>query len=175
MIKLAHEAIPRHSPDELRHLERRPVSVLLHDVRSAHNVGSVFRTADAFRVAEVLLSGYTPGPFDKKVHKTALGAESTVPWRRVDDVAAELIRLKNLGVTLAALELTDDSLDIRDFPAPSAPLLLLAGNEVDGIPQSLLEHCRIALEIPQYGAKQSLNVSVAVAVALFELTRTFRS
>ncbi len=175
MKKLAHHAIPRPAPDELRHLERRPVSVLLHDVRSAHNVGSVFRTADAFRIGEVLLSGYTPDPDDKKVHKTALGAETTVPWRRIPDVQGELTRCRSQGVLVAALELTDDSVDIRDVPVLSQPVLLLAGNEVDGIPQALLDLCDMAVEIPQFGAKQSLNVSVAVAVALFELTRTFRS
>ncbi|MEQ9104438.1 MAG: TrmH family RNA methyltransferase [Rhodothermales bacterium] len=175
MKKLAHHAIPRPAADELRHLERRPVSVLLHDVRSAHNVGSVFRTADAFRIGEVLLSGYTPDPDDKKVHKTALGAEATVPWRRVADVHQELTRCMETGVTVAALELTDVSVDIRDLPVLTRPILLLAGNEVDGIPQALLDLCDLAIEIPQYGAKQSLNVSVAVAVALFELTRTFRS
>jgi tRNA G18 (ribose-2'-O)-methylase SpoU len=175
MKKLAHNAISRPDPERLRHMERRPISVLLHDVRSAHNVGSVFRTADAFRIAEVLLSGYTPDPLDKKVHKTALGAENTVPWRRIDDVTVELTRQHAAGVALAALELTDASVDIRDFPFPNRPLVLLAGNEVDGIPQQLLDHCDLAVEIPQYGAKQSLNVSVAVAIALFELTRTFRS
>lgn len=175
MKKLAHEAIPRPHPDELRDLGRRPVSVLLHDVRSAHNVGSVIRTADAFRIGEVLLSGFSPNPSDKKVHKTALGAEDTVPWRHLDDVHAELTKMKAEGVTIAALELTDASVDIRDLPQIAGPILLIAGNEVDGVPQWILDHCRVAVEIPQYGAKQSLNVSVAVAVALFELTRTFRS
>lgn len=175
MKKLPHHAIPRPAPDALRHLERRPVSVLLHDVRSAHNVGSVFRTADAFRIGEVLLSGYTPDPDDKKVHKTALGAETTVPWRRVSDAQRELTGCTAAGVLVAALEITDESVDIRDLPLLSQPVLLLAGNEVDGIPQTLLDLCDRAVEIPQYGAKQSLNVSVAVAVALFELTRRFRS
>lgn len=129
------------------------------------------RTADAMRVREVVVSGHTPDPSDRKVHKTALGAQDSVPWRRVEDLQAAFRAWKQDGYAVTALELTDQSRDIRSLRSEDFPLVLIAGNEVDGVPDSLLAHCDTAFEIPQYGMKQSLNVSVAVAIALYEAIR----
>ena len=168
MQKLAHHDIPRPSAEELARLPRHPVSIVLHNIRSAHNVGSVLRTADAMRIAEVVVSGFTPDPSDRKVHKTALGAQDSVPWRRVDDVVATCKEWRRTGYTIAALELTSDSKDIRSLPPSIFPLVFVAGNEVEGIADDVLAVCDVAFEIPQFGIKQSLNVSVATAIALYE-------
>jgi len=173
--KLSHFEIPRLDPNELTEHTRHPIRILLHDIRSAHNVGSVLRSADGAFVEEVLLSGFTPGPENKAVIKTALGAHDFTPWRRVADPVEELMRLKEQGYCIAALELTTNSKTIESLAKSQFPLCLVAGNEVDGVADNLLSLCDMALEIPQYGAKQSLNVSVAVGIALFDLVKLFRS
>jgi len=168
MHKLAHNEIPRPSADELARLPRHPVCMVLHNIRSAHNVGSVLRTADAMRISEVVVSGYTPDPSDRKVHKTALGAQDSVPWRRVHDIAEACTEWRRTGHTIAALELTDQSRDIRTMSPALFPVVFIAGNEVEGVSDDVLAECDMAFEIPQFGLKQSLNVSVAAAVAMYE-------
>lgn len=117
---------------------------------------------------EVILSGFSPDPDHKKVHKTALGAQDSVPWRRIQNLALEIERFRSEGVTIAALEVTDSSLDIRTVSREVLPMMLIAGNEVDGVPQAILDLCDCVYEIPQFGVKQSLNVSVATAIAMYE-------
>jgi 23S rRNA (guanosine2251-2'-O)-methyltransferase len=147
----------------------------LHNIRSAHNVGSALRTADGAFIQEVLISGFTPTPDHKSVYKTSLGAQDFVPWRLLPDPKEYLQELKLSGYTVAALELTDRPTPIENLQPSSFPMCLIAGNEVDGVDESLMGMCDFAFEIPQYGAKQSLNVSVAVGIVLFDLIRQFRS
>lgn len=171
MRKLAPHEILRPSPEALARLPRRPLSVVLDRLRSAHNVGAIFRTADAFRLAHVYCTGYTPRPGHPGVAKTALGAEHTVPWSYEPDPRALLARLRAEGSTLAALEQTDRPSAFEDLTQAHFPLVLVVGNEVEGVAQELLGRCQLALEIPQFGAKHSLNVSVAFGIAAYAISQ----
>ncbi len=159
-----------------RHAERpsdpllAATTVWLHDVRSLHNVGSVFRSADAFGIASVWLSGYTPVPPRPEITKTALGAEATVPWLAFPSADAVLARIRAEGRTLWAVEQTTDSilLDHLPHPLPADPVLLF-GNEVTGVDDRLLAAAHAVLEIPQFGRKHSLNLSVSAGIVLFGL------
>lgn len=173
MHKLAHLDIPRLSPSELQAATRHPVTLVLDNIRSAHNVGSALRSADGFLIESVLLSGYSPTPTNKAVLKTALGAESFVPWTSIPDLKAQIDLFKARGYTIAALEITDTPTKVSDLTLAQYPLMLIAGNEVKGVDDDILDQCDISIEIPQFGAKQSLNVSVAVGIALHDLVRHY--
>lgn len=175
MRKLAWDEIDRPNPEELADLPRHPVSVVAHNIRSIYNVGALFRTGDAARIEHLYLTGYTGTPDHKDLHKTALGAQDLVPWSTEDDVLALLEDLRSQGYTIAALELTDASQPPAELAADAFPLALVLGNEVHGIDSDVLDVCDVALEIPQYGAKQSLNVSVAFGIAVYDLVRRYRS
>ena len=146
-----------------------PVVVVAHDLRSAHNVGSVFRTADAAGVAHVYLTGTSATPEHRGVAKTALGAQDSVPWTAAPDLGALLARLRADGWGIAALEITPDAVAPSAVPASAFPLALVLGNEVDGVPQAVLDAADLAVALPMYGTKASLNVSVAFGVAAYGL------
>ncbi len=152
-----------------------PVSVVAHDLRSAHNVGSVFRTADAAGLAHVYLTGITALPDHRGVAKTALGAQDSVPWTAEPDVHALLARLRAEGVTIAALERTPGAVAPGDVPISAFPLALVLGNELDGVPDDLLALADIVVGLPQWGVKASLNVSVAFGIAAYGLVGRWRS
>jgi tRNA G18 (ribose-2'-O)-methylase SpoU len=175
MRKLKHEEIPRPDPGEVPSLPKHPIAALLDNVRSIHNVGSIFRTSDAARIERLWLTGITGTPEHPDLHKTALGAQDVVSWTHEDDAPACAARLRREGYTLAALELTDAPTAARDVEPGHFPLCLAVGNEVRGVQDELIEQADLALEIPQYGAKQSLNVSVAYGIAVFDLVRRYRS
>ncbi len=175
MRKLRPDELGRPAPEALAALPRHPVAVVLDNIRSAYNVGSVLRTADAARVAHVYVTGYTPTPEHPRVAKTALGAEHTVPWSHHPDPHGLLDRLRADGWTLAALEQTDAPTEIGTLPPAHFPLALVLGNEVAGVRQGILDRCDLALEIPQYGAKHSLNVAVAFGIAAFGLVERWRA
>lgn len=155
-------------------MRQRDIRVLLHDIRSAHNVGSIFRTSDAAGVERIYLSGHTPGPLDrfgrsvKEIAKTALGAEESVPWESVDDSLGLIARLAEEGFTVVGLEQDRRSVDYRTFSAPDR-LLFIVGREVEGLSTELRDACDVLLEIPMHGVKESLNVSVAFGIALFRM------
>ena len=151
-----------------------PIVVVAHDIRSAHNVGSIFRTADSAGLAEVVLSGFSPGPDHRGVVKSALGAERSVPWRRFETLAEALDHLRREGLTVAALERTDDAIDPSDIPAGGFPLALVLGNEVHGVEPETLAEADMIVGLPQYGVKASLNVSVAFGVAAYGLVARAR-
>lgn len=146
--------------------------VFLHNIRSAHNVGSVFRTADGAGVSEIILSGYTPCPVDrfgrpqKDIAKTALGAEVSIPWRHVKTPVPALKRLKASGVRIVGVEQDERAIDYRSFTESSATAYLF-GNEVKGLSKALRNASDTLIEIPMRGSKESLNVSVAAGVVLF--------
>ena len=175
MRKLAWDEIDRPDPEALKRLPRHPVAVVAHNIRSIYNVGALFRTGDAARIEHLYLTGYTGTPDHKDLHKTALGAQDLVPWSTEEDVGALLDRLRDQGYTIAALELTDTSAPPAAVAPASFPLALVLGNEVHGVDSAVLDACDIALELPQYGAKQSLNVSVAFGIAVYDLVRRYRS
>ncbi len=158
MRKLTHDEIERPNYDRLAGLTRHPVVAVLDDIRSLYNVGSIFRTADAALIEKLYLCGITGTPAHPGMHKTALGAQDVVPWEKRSDASAVLEDLRNRGYCLAALEITSRPTHIRELSSDHFPICLVVGNEVSGVKDHLLEQCDIAIEIPQYGLKQSLNV-----------------
>ncbi len=145
--------------------------VILHNIRSSLNVGSVFRTADGAGVSEVYLTGYTPLPIDrfgrveKKIAKTALGAEENIPWKH-DDISETIQSLKNEGYSIVGVEQTPNSKDYKGFK-PKDKTVFIFGNEVEGILKEVLEICDDVIEIPMHGKKESLNVGVTAGIILF--------
>ena len=174
MRKLRHEEIPRADPAEIGSLPRHPVMAVLENIRSIHNVGSMFRTSDAAAIEKVFLTGFTGTPEHRGIHKSALGAQETVPWEQVPDVHALCSKLRSAGATIASLEITDTPTYASDLTLANFPLCLVVGNELGGVSEEALELSDIALEIPQYGSKQSLNVSVAFGIAVFDIVRRYR-
>lgn len=149
--------------------------VWLHNIRSLHNVGSVFRSADSFGISMLLLSGYTPQPPRAEISKTALGADEYVKWVGFDDVKSTLMFLKESNYRLVGFEQTSESIDIHELEFDAKPTCLILGNEITGIDDEILPHLDVVVEIPQYGRKHSLNVSVATGVALFHLHEVYRT
>ena len=139
----------------------------LHDIRSMHNVGAAFRSADAFGIRELWLSGFTPIPPRPEISKTALGAEENVNWKQILDEKKAITELKQKNYTLLGLEQTDKSILIQDYKISEKPICLLLGNEVTGLDSNLLPYLDDTVEIPQFGIKHSLNVSVAAGIALY--------
>ncbi len=152
----------------------RDIAVLLHDIRSTHNVGSVFRTADTLGVTKIYISGYTPTPLDKfersrkDIAKVALGAEKTIPWEKIGDVITLVKKLKKDGYQVVGIEQAKNSVDYKKVKT-TKPVLFIVGNEVDGMEKNILRLCDVVAEIPMRGEKESLNVSVAFGVALFRM------
>ncbi len=173
MRKLAHQEIARrrHSPEELMKMERFPIFVLLDDVRSLYNVGSIFRSADGARVGKLILTGFTPAPPRKEIEKTALGATSTVPWEQVRDPLEAIAALKRAGVRICLVEQTDDSRPYDSIRRADLPLCLVVGNEINGIREEIVAAADLAIDIPMYGMKQSLNAAVAFGIAAFAVAR----
>jgi tRNA G18 (ribose-2'-O)-methylase SpoU len=172
--KLGHDEINRATPEELKELPRCPVTVLLDNIRSAYNVGAIIRTADAIRAKEVVLSGITPDAGHKGVLKAALGAQDSVPLRRVDDASVFLEEFALRAGSIVVLEITSAPTFIEDLPGSVFPLCIVIGNEVRGVSEGIIEMAEYALEIPQYGMKQSLNASVAAGIALYGLLRRLK-
>lgn len=160
----------------------RELVLIVHNVRSCHNVGAMLRTAEGLGVSEVILTGYTPYPvteddarlphlakkIDKQIAKTSLGAEKTISWRYSEDLTAVLANLKQEGYTIAALEQAKNSTKLPDFRPPEK-LALIVGNEVTGLESKILALADITLEIPMFGAKESFNVASAAAIALYHI------
>ncbi len=159
------------SVEEYRETPKLPFAVLLDNVRSMQNVGSILRTSDAFLVGEVVMAGITGVPPHKEISKTALGAEDSVSWRYVEDAVAECARLKAEGWTLCVLEQAHCSIDLLDFKSEEGRrYLLVVGNEVSGVDQRIVDMADIILEIPMHGVKHSLNVAVSTGIAIWKLT-----
>ena len=172
MRKLGMEELNRKSVDEFRESEKKPVVIVLENIRSMHNVGSVFRSADAFLIQSIFLCGYTPCPPHRDIHKTALGATETVDWKYFPTAVEAVQLLKERGYRVFAVEQVENSLPLQEFSAQQAsPLAVVFGNEVSGVGENLLALCDGSVEIPQWGMKHSLNISVAAGIVLWELIR----
>ena len=171
--KLLNIELGRVSAAEYKALPPSGLVVVLDNVRSAHNVGSAFRTADSFGIDKVLLCGISAVPPSAEIRKSALGAEDAVPWEHVDDTLEAVAALHAQGFTVVAVEQTVHSRKLgRDFVRePGRKYALVFGNEVSGVRQDVVDACDLSLEIPQYGTKHSLNVSVSVGVVLWEFVR----
>jgi tRNA G18 (ribose-2'-O)-methylase SpoU len=173
MRKLTMDELGRKTPSEFRESPKIPLMVVLDNIRSMHNVGSVFRTADAFLLQGIYLCGYTPRPPHRDIHKTALGATDTVEWKYWHSTDQAVRALKDDGYFLAAIEQTENSVPLQDFnPAVAGKMALIFGNEVEGIQDSVLKMADCSIEIPQLGMKHSLNISVAAGIVLWELAKS---
>jgi len=175
-IKRSNDELKADRPtfDEVENIPRLPISILLENVRSVHNVGSIFRSADGFGADKIYLTGYTACPPREDLSKTALGAEKAVPWEHFENPLDAAKNILNQGISLVLLEQTVKSNLIHDMDW-SFPLCFIVGNEVDGVSEELSSMATIHAEIPMRGIKQSLNVSVATGVAGYEFSRIYSS
>lgn len=173
--KIPHEEIPRFSLGEVLNQPRHPVKVMVHNIRSLYNVGSVFRTADSAGIAEVILCGYTGAPPRKEIEKTALGSTQSVRWRYHASIFDAIAEEKAAGYRIGALEIARPSLSFNDLEREHFPMVLVLGNEITGVDDDVLASCDFALEIPQFGYKQSLNVAVAFGVGVYGVVDRYRT
>lgn len=175
MRKLANSELDRKSVDEFKTSDKTPIIVVLDDVRSLHNIGSVFRTCDAFLVEKVYLCGITATPPNKEIHKTALGATETVAWEYVKDVVEVVERLKGEGVSVQAIEQVENSVMLNDFQIEDGQkYALVFGNEVKGVSQGVVDLSDGVIEIPQIGTKHSLNIAVSTGIVIWDLFQQMR-
>ena len=173
--KLTTEEMHRLTVEEFRESEKLPLTVVLDNVRSQNNIGSVFRTADAFRVEHIALCGICSTPPHREIHKTALGAEESVEWSYHEDTVSCVRDLKERGYKVYAVEIAHDSISLDDMKAVALDkVAIVFGNEIDGVQESVMELCDGALEIPQEGTKHSLNVSCAAAIVMWEMYKQLR-
>lgn len=167
--------LERVSLEEFRQSEKLPIAVVLDNIRSLNNIGSIFRTSDAFRVDHLCLCGITSTPPSPEIHKTALGAEDSVAWRYYPTTLEALATLKEEGYLIAVLEQVKGSIDLTELRYPSgAKVAIVAGNEVDGVDPAVVNAADICVEIPQEGTKHSLNVSVSTSLLLWETYKQLR-
>jgi 23S rRNA (guanosine2251-2'-O)-methyltransferase len=175
MRKLKLEELGRLSVTAYKSAEKAPLVVVLDSIRSKNNVGSVFRTCDAFRVAHLHLCGYTPAPPDRDIVKTSLGAEESVAWTHTQDALALVQQLKAEGYTLLSVEQAEHSTALPDFrPEPGRRYAIVMGNEVGGVDQAIVDLSDAVIEIPQYGTKHSLNIAVAAGIVLYAVSEGIR-
>ncbi|MDK2851900.1 MAG: hypothetical protein PWQ38_165 [Proteiniphilum sp.] len=167
--KLKLEELNRISVEEFHQAEKIPLVVVLDNIRSRHNIGSVFRTCDAFRVEEILLCGFTATPPNAEIHKTALGAEDAVRWRYFEDTLEAVKALKTSGYTVFAIEQAENSISLESFTLEKEKkYAVILGHEVHGVQQSVIDASDGCIEIPQYGTKHSLNVSVTAGIVIWD-------
>jgi tRNA G18 (ribose-2'-O)-methylase SpoU len=172
MKKLKLEELGRISVDEFKEADKLPVCIVLDNVRSLHNVGSAFRTADSFRMEKIYLTGITGTPPHREIQKSALGATESVAWEYVENAAKAVADIKAQGYTIIIIEQTTASKPLNNFtPEKGKKYCLVFGNEVDGVSDEVIAHGDIALEIPQIGTKHSLNISVCLGIVCWEFYR----
>ncbi len=170
MKKLSMEELDRLSVSQFREIDKIPVVVVLDNIRSQHNIGSVFRTADAFRIESIHLCGITATPPNREIQKTALGATESVNWKYYSTTMESLIELKKQGYSIIAIEQADESKPINEFkPQIINKMALVFGNEVYGVQDEVMSICDDCIEIPQYGTKHSLNVSVSAGIVIWDV------
>lgn len=170
--KLNVEELNRISVEEFRVADKIPLIVVLDNVRSRNNIGSVFRTSDAFRVEEIILCGITSVPPNAEIHKTALGAEDSVKWRYFENTLSAVEELKNNGYTVYSIEQAENSISLLDIqPDKSKRYAIVLGHEVHGVQQSVVDASDHCIEIPQFGTKHSLNVSVTAGIVIWDFLK----
>lgn len=175
MRKLKITELNRISTEEFRQAEKLPLIVVLDQVRSLYNVGSVFRSSDAFRVESLYLCGITATPPHAEIHKTALGAEDSVSWRYFKTTQEAVAELKAEGVEVWAVEQVEGSVMLQNFrPQADKRYAIILGNEVKGVQQDVVDECDGCIEIPQFGTKHSLNVSVTAGILIWEFARLLK-
>lgn len=167
MRKLKLQELNRLSTEAFKEAEKLPIAIVLDNIRSMHNVGSIFRTADAFRCEHICLCGITAQPPHRDITKTALGADRSVHWQYYKKTTEAIADLKSRGFYVIGVEQTSSSVQLQSLNMPQKPIALIFGNEIDGIDTEVLELCDAWVEIPQAGTKHSLNVSVAAGIVLW--------
>ena len=165
------EELGRMAPTDAQHAAKHAIIIILDDVRSMHNVGSAFRTCDAFAAEAIYLCGYTPCPPHRDIHKTALGATETVRWQNFDTAVEAVNHARNDGYKVYAVEQTHGSTMLNDLKWNGEKVALVFGNEVTGVSDEVLAIADSGIEIPQWGSKHSLNISVSLGVVLWEMVR----
>lgn len=174
MRKLENSELERKSVEGFKQSKKTPLILVLDDVRSLHNIGSVFRTADAFLVEKIILCGITATPPNKEIHKTALGATETVAWEHYENVLDAITNLKKDNVIILAIEQVESAVFLQDFKVdPSKKYALVFGNEVHGVAQEAVALCDGCIEIPQLGTKHSLNISVSAGIVVWDLFKQY--
>ncbi|MCB0443457.1 MAG: RNA methyltransferase [Flavobacterium sp.] len=170
MRKLANSELERKNIDEFKQAQKTPIIIVLDDIRSLHNIGSVFRTSDAFLIEKIYLCGITATPPNKEIHKTALGATDTVAWEYQKDILSVIEQLKKNNISVFAIEQVENSVMLNDFEVEKGKkYALIFGNEVKGVSQQAIEKCDGVIEIPQLGTKHSLNISVSTGIVVWDL------
>jgi tRNA G18 (ribose-2'-O)-methylase SpoU len=175
MKKLNTEELNRIDVDTFKNIDKSPIAVVLDNIRSLNNIGSVFRTSDAFLINKIYLCGITAQPPHKDIHKTALGATESVDWLYFEDTLDALAALKKEGYTTAAIEQTENSTLLQDFRFDAhRKYAIVMGHEVKGVEQKVIDACDMVIEIPQFGTKHSFNISVTTGMVLWELFRQYK-
>lgn len=170
MRKLKNSELDRLSVDEFKQSDKTPIIVILDNIRSLNNIGSVFRTSDAFLIEKIYLCGITAKPPHKDIHKTALGSTDTVVWEYVKDTVTLVEKLKAEGIKVISIEQAENATMLNDFtPQPQTTYAIVFGNEVKGVQQDVVNASDVVIEIPQYGTKHSLNISVSCGVVVWDL------
>ncbi len=170
--KLQNEELNRISTEEFKQAAKLPVVIILDNIRSQNNVGSVFRTSDAFRIEKIYLCGITSTPENREVHKTALGAEDAVAWEYVKETRDIVDRLKAEGYRIFSVEQAENTLSLEDLSIDlDGKYALVFGNEVKGVQQDIIDRSHACVEIPQFGTKHSFNISVTVGMVLWQIVR----
>jgi len=168
--KLKNSELDRISVEEFKKSKKIPITILLENIRSAHNIGSVFRTADSFLINEIILCGISAQPPNKDIRKTALGSSESVEWKYEKNIEVAIQKLKDEGNKIISVEQTTNSISLENFkPSKNSKYAIIFGNEVNGIEQRTIDLSDMAIEIPQYGTKHSLNISVAAGIIIWNI------
>jgi tRNA G18 (ribose-2'-O)-methylase SpoU len=177
MRKLTHAEIAanRKKPEEMHSLKRNPIYAVCDNIRSIFNVGAIFRTSDGALIEKLFLTGYTPYPPRKEIEKVALGATETVPWEYRQSSLEAVEEIRSKGIRIAVLEITDAGRSIWSVEKQEFPMCIVVGNEITGVSKEIIDIADTSLEIPMLGMKQSLNVSVAYSIAIYEMLRVLKS
>ena len=170
MRKLKNEELNRLRLDEVKAVTKHQLVIVLDNVRSLNNIGSIFRTADAFLIEGIYLCGITATPPNKEIHKTALGATESVYWKYFEHTLDAVKLLREKSFKIVAVEQTDKSIMLQDFmPQVGTKYALIFGHEINGVDQEIVNHCHMSLEIPQYGTKHSFNIAVSAGIVLWDM------
>ena len=175
MKKLKTKDLQRITIEEFKTSKKTPITIVLDNIRSALNVGSVFRTADSFLIENIILCGITTTPPNKAIRKVALGATESVDWQFAENTLNAVLKLKKNGYHIMAVEQADKSSKLDNFSLPNKPIAIIMGNEVDGVSEDVINICEEVIEIPQFGTKHSLNISVATGIVIWELWKKINS
>ena len=171
MKKLKNKDLQRINIEAFKSAEKTPITIVLNNVRSALNVGSVFRTSDAFLIENIILCGITATPPNKEIRKAALGSTDSVNWKYIKNTTDAVKQLIKDGYYVVGIEQADKSTKLNEFKLPKKPIAIIMGNEVNGVDQKAIDLCNEVIEIPQFGTKHSINISVTTGIVIWDLWR----